>query len=110
MARGHASLIVFEGRLQQLLHSDDGDTALAAAAGYAVLLSDDVHAVIAFSHAECSLLWQQVQRTKAIYVGATSFMLARRYFFLCILLRPGSCCLQLAACRSPPPLKKKRPI
>ncbi len=75
MARGHASVIEFEGRLQQLLHSDDSDTALAAAAGYAVLVSDDVQAVSAASYAECSLLWQQVQRTKAICVGPTRFFI-----------------------------------
>jgi hypothetical protein len=61
MARGHASALEFEGRLQHLLDSDDSDRALAAAAGYGVLVGDDVQAVHAASYAKCSLLWQQVR-------------------------------------------------
>ena len=61
MARGHASVVEFEARLQQLLYSDEGERALAVAASYAVLVNDDVQAVSAASSAVCVLLWQQVQ-------------------------------------------------
>jgi hypothetical protein len=61
MARGHASVVEFEARLQQLLDSDEGERALAVAASYAVLVNDDVQAVSAASSAVCVLLWQQVQ-------------------------------------------------
>ena len=61
MARGHASVMEFEGKLQHLLDSDDSERALAAAAGYGVLVNDNVQAVNEASYAVCSLLWQQVR-------------------------------------------------
>ncbi len=70
MARGHACVAEFEGRLLQLLDCEDSDRALAAAASYCVLVNDDVQAVSAASSAVCTILWQQVTNRFGIAIIA----------------------------------------
>ncbi len=68
-ARGHASALQFENRLQMLLDCDDADRALAAAASYGVLVNDESYAISAASDAVCSLLWQQVRNTRQLMLN-----------------------------------------